>query len=347
MSSAFDVTPDLMLSDELRPRELIETAVLAEHLGYRTLWYTDQRFWRDCYSGLTLISQHTNRLHLGPGVNDPYTRHPATIAMAIATLDELTEGRARLGIGIGGSGIAQMRLPKERPVRALQEAIEMIKLMLSEPDVHYDGELYKLIDGGLGFTPYRSEIPTYVATHSPQTLRLSGRLAEGVLLGNIARGDAVNDAVAHVRNGEQAAGREPGSTIINLRLEALVSDNPEPALQEMKRRFAYRMMASYPHWDYLARLHVTPSEEMRDAAEARDLDQIISLLSNDDVRSTTLVGTKDEVVEQLGDLMVSGTYEVTIRPYSVSGSSIRETIVSFAQDVWPRVAERLRNEDHS
>lgn len=342
MIDSFDNSPDVMLSDELEPGELIDLAVMAEELGYRSLWYTDQRFWRDCYSGLTLVSQHTNRMNLGPGVNDPYTRHPATIAMAIATLDELSGGRAKLGLGIGGSGIAQMRLPKERPVRALQEAIELVKLMLRGSEVHYEGEIFHLVQGGLGFAPVQNTIPIYVATHSPQTLRLSGRLADGVLLGNMARKEAVDDAIAHVRQGEQRAGREPGSTIINLRLETLVSDDPEPALLEMKRRFAYRMVMSYPHWDYLARLHVTPSAEMRLAAENKNLDQMINLLTNEDVRSTVLVGTRKEVAEQLGDLMTSGSFEVTIRPYAVADSNFGETIEAFAQSVWPDVVERVR-----
>src|SRR5512142_1569375 len=141
-----------MLSDELATTDFLKLVELAERVGYGELWYTDQRFWRDAYQGLALAAQHSHALRLGPGVNDPYTRHPATIAMAIATLDEISGGRAQLGLGVGGSGIAEMRLPKDKPVRALREAIELIRAMLTGERVDYDGEIFHLDGGRLGFT---------------------------------------------------------------------------------------------------------------------------------------------------------------------------------------------------
>src|SRR5262249_40428485 len=88
-------------------------------------WYTDIHFQRDCYMGLSLAAQHTRRLLLGPRVSEPYSRHPAQIASAIATLDDLSGGRAQLGLGIGtDSGVGQFGIAHERPVRALRESIE-------------------------------------------------------------------------------------------------------------------------------------------------------------------------------------------------------------------------------
>ena len=80
--------------------ELVGLARLCEDLGYRSFWYTDVRFGRECYVGLSAVASHTSRLRLGPGVSDPYTRHPAMTATAIATLDELSSGRAMLSISL-------------------------------------------------------------------------------------------------------------------------------------------------------------------------------------------------------------------------------------------------------
>jgi 5,10-methylenetetrahydromethanopterin reductase len=239
--------PGVMLSDELPPDRFIALVELADSLGYSELWLTDQRFWRDCYMGLALAARHSQRLLLGPGVNDPFTRHPATKAKAIATLDEQSQGRAPLGLGVGGSGIREMRLAKERPVRALQEAIELVRAMLTGETVYFPGELFHLEGGRLGFSPHTREVPIFVASHSPQVLRLCGRLADGVLLGNVAHRDGLAEAVQVVRDGEAAAGREQGSVVIDLRLEACISDDGEAALAAMRRRFAVRLLSTFPH----------------------------------------------------------------------------------------------------
>jgi 5,10-methylenetetrahydromethanopterin reductase len=326
-----------MLSDELRPRDLIELVELTDSLGYGTFWYTDQRFWRDCYAGLTLAAVHSRHLKLGPGVSDPYTRHPAGIAMAIATIDEISDGRAMLGLGVGGSGIKQMQLPKERPVRALREAIELIRLMLAGGKVGYHGELYQLVDGSLGFAPVNRQIPIYVASHSPQVLRLTGQLADGVLLGNMARASAVDEAAAHVRQGEQHAGRGAGAASIHLRLEACISDDEQAALKAMKRRFAARLLASYPRWEYLERLGVVPGEALQAAAAAGAVPAMAEALSDADVRTTALVGDADAAAQQLAGLLTPDVAGVTIRPYACEGQGLDVTIQCFAERVWPRV----------
>lgn len=336
--------PGLMLSDELAPHELIRLVELAEAVGYSEFWYTDQRFWRDCYMGLAIAAQHSRRLRLGPGVSDPFTRHPAGIAMAIATLDELSEGRAQLGLGVGGSGIAQMRLPRERPVRALREAIELIRMMLTGEVVRYDGELFHLDNGKLGFPPVRPAIPISVASHSPQVLRLCGRGADGVLLGNMANRAAIIEATQLVRDAEQSAHRPAGSVAINLRLEACIADDEGAALAAMKRRFGARLIASYPHWEYLERLGVDPSAALRDAAGAKAINAVVASLTDDDVRTTALVGSAATVANQLAALLTPDVARVTIRPYPCAGQGLAATIEAFMTQVWPVVGRATHEE---
>jgi 5,10-methylenetetrahydromethanopterin reductase len=328
----------VMLPDELPPDQFIALVELAESLGYAELWLTDQRFWRDCYMGLVLAARHSQRLLLGPGVNDPFTRHPATIAMAIATLDELSHGRAQLGLGVGGSGIREMRLPNQRPVRALREAIQIIRAMLSGEAVDFSGDIFHLDGGRLGFSPVSASIPTFVATHSPQVLRLCGRLVDGVLLGNIAHPAGVEEAILLVRDAERAAGRASGSTVIDLRLEACVSDDEDAALAAMKRRFAVRLLATYPRWNYLDRLRVKATPGLRATAEAKNLDAAIASLTDADVMATALVGSADRVSDQLRPLLALDVERLTIRPYPCAGQNLDATMSVFAERVWPAVA---------
>src|SRR5204862_1100180 len=93
-----------LLNAEYPAGELAELGRLAERLGYRHLLYTDVRLFRECYLGLAAMATATRSILLGPGVTDPYSRHPAVTASTIATFDELSGGRALLAFGLGGTG---------------------------------------------------------------------------------------------------------------------------------------------------------------------------------------------------------------------------------------------------
>lgn len=330
--------PGLLLWSTIDARELIDLVEFADTSGYSELWYTDIRFQHECYMGLTLAARHSERLLLGPGVSDPYSRHPALIAMAMATLDQISGGRALIGLGTGGSGLAEMGVPKHRPVRALQEAIELIRAMLTGQPVDYVGELYRLQDTGLGFEPLRPVIPLFVATHSEQVLRLSGRLADGVLLANMARPAAVERAVGILRKAEHEAGRERGSVAVHLRLETCISTEEERALDAMRHRFATRLCRTFPRWDYLDELEVRPSGTARQAAQAGDVRGVAAELSAADVRATGLVGSARTVTEQVRRLLDGNVDKVTIRPLAAPGEHLLGTVGAFAEDVWPAVA---------
>ena len=84
----------LLLLPSRPAAELVDLAVGAERLGYDDFWLADERFFREVYTVLGLAAARTSRLRLGPGVTDPYSRHPALTAMAIATLDEVSAGLA-------------------------------------------------------------------------------------------------------------------------------------------------------------------------------------------------------------------------------------------------------------
>src|SRR4051794_18965122 len=109
----------------------MEYAHHIEDLGLGTLWYADERFYREPYVGLAACALATSRLLLGTCVTDPYTRHPALTAAAIASLDELSNGRAVLGLGAGISGYNNLGITLERPAIRLREAITMVRRLLA------------------------------------------------------------------------------------------------------------------------------------------------------------------------------------------------------------------------
>jgi 5,10-methylenetetrahydromethanopterin reductase len=226
-------------------------------------------------------------------------------------------------------------------VRALREAIELIREMLTGRKVNYTGSMFQLLDAELGFKPGRPTIPVFIATHSPQVLTLAGRLADGVLLANMGRREAVVNATRILREAEASSGRPRGSVAVHLRLETCISDDEEAALDVVRRRFAVRLVNSYPRWQYLDELGIEPTPALRAAAEAKDHAGVGAQLSAEDVRASTLVGSVDQVASHLASVLTPEVSKITIRPLAAAGENLSQTISRFVDDVWPRVVNHV------
>src|SRR5690242_2590855 len=124
------MTIDLLILGNAPMDTMLKRVRLAEDNGYDIAWLADERFYREVYSCLTSFALNTRRIRLGPCVTDPYARHPALTAMAIATLDELSGGRAVLGVDAGISGFAEMGVERLKPARAIRETVELVRLLL-------------------------------------------------------------------------------------------------------------------------------------------------------------------------------------------------------------------------
>ena len=334
-------SPGLLLHADHSLAELGRLGRLAEDLGYRTLWYTDVRFGRECYLGLASIAARTGRLLLGPGVTDPYTRHPAITAAAIATFDEVCGGRALLGLGVGGQGFRELGLERPRPLAALRETVEIVRALLRGERVDSAGKVASLRGGRLTFTPPRDRIPIYFATHGAQVSRLAGRLADGVLIANTLHPRMLSSYVERVEAGLAGAGRTMAGFDLGLRVEACISADFEAAFSVMRRRMAARLIGQYPHWDYLDALGVRMPEAFRAVAARKDesaAGEAAPFLPREIVEATALAGDPEHVARQLAGVLRPEVGSVTIRPHCVPGGSVDDVIRAFAEEVLPRVA---------
>src|SRR6202162_4330973 len=219
------MTLDLLMLGNEPTSVLVERAKLAEASGYDTVWLAGERFYRELYTCLALFSANTTRVRLGPCVTDPFARHPALTAMAIATIDEISDGRAVLGIGAGISGFAELGIRPQKPARAIRESIELIRALLRSEQVGVAGEVISFGSGRLSFSPLRSEIPIYVASNGPLGQRSAGAIADGAIMeacGSVAEVAAFR---SEVERGETAAGRAKGSVRLVARLNACIADD--------------------------------------------------------------------------------------------------------------------------
>src|SRR5438093_3166722 len=116
----------LLLLPSRPASELSDLAARAEALGYDDFWLADERFFREVYALLALAATRTRRIRLGPCVTDPFSRHPALTTMAIATLDEISGGRAILVFGAGVDCFREVGVTARQLDDAIRGAVVLI-----------------------------------------------------------------------------------------------------------------------------------------------------------------------------------------------------------------------------
>ena len=195
----------------LKPEHSIaQSAALArraEELGFDYGWLFDSHvLWRDPYPLLTMMAGATKRLRLGTCVTNPATREPSVTASALATLDEISGGRMDLGIGRGDSARRVLGKPPTT-LATLEEAVGVIRDLVEGRSVEYEGTELTLPWTG----PWK--LPVWIAGYGPQALKMTGRIADGVIL-QLADPDLVAWFVSQVRAASVAAGRSPSTVAV-------------------------------------------------------------------------------------------------------------------------------------
>jgi 5,10-methylenetetrahydromethanopterin reductase len=336
-----------MLGDAPVPT-LLKRARLAEAIGYDAVWLADERFYREVYSCLTHFAGHTSRVLLGPCVTDPFSRHPALTAMAIATLDEVSGDRAILGIGAGVSGFAELGINRKKPARAIRETIEVIGALLRGGSVDYQGEVIKLHFGRLSFRPPRSAIPIYVASNGPLGQRVAGAVADGAIMEACASVREAEAFSAEVAAGAARAGRDPKGIKRIARLNTCIAPDGRTARNAVRPSVARYLGAGRLRSKTLEVQGLKlPAEALQAvtgvpyAAGVAPYLSLLPLVTDRHVDALTLTGTIAEVTDHVAALFGAGVDGIIIRPFAPEGGTIEETIVSFGSTVWPRVMTAL------
>jgi 5,10-methylenetetrahydromethanopterin reductase len=224
-----------------RPAASVVRAVIeAEGLGAEIAFVAEDINCRDAFQLAALAAGATQRIRLSTGVVNPYTRNPTSLAMAVATLDEVSDGRASLGLGTSSPALieGQMGIPSEGSVAVMREATEIIRGLLAGSTVTYQGSRYAYRDAALDVRPVQTRVPIFYAAMGPKMLRLAGRLADGVLLNVGASTDYIQWAVRQIAVGAAEANRDAGEITIAAWLTAYIVDDRDEGLQRAKEWLA-------------------------------------------------------------------------------------------------------------
>ncbi|MBS1888671.1 MAG: LLM class flavin-dependent oxidoreductase [Actinobacteria bacterium] len=319
--------------------EIVELAAEAEALGCRTVWVNDDRLQKDVFTVLAAIAAGTTELRLGPGVTNPYSRHPALVASAIATLDELSGGRAVLGLGAGGTNHRMLGIERRAPASALREALAVIRGLLAGEEVSVDGKVVHTDGARLDFTPPRADLPIYIGARGPKALEAAGELADGAIVGNVAGAAGWRYALERVDTGARRADRDPAELAMVAWVACAVSEDADAALDAVRPLVATSLVTSRPILDQLG-VEMPPGfaavmEEEGWSLSRDSVTRAAAEVPADIVGRFAIAGTAAECRHQVEELLshTPRIGELVAIPFAVPGQSTAEVVRRFAGEV--------------
>jgi 5,10-methylenetetrahydromethanopterin reductase len=322
-----------------RLTELASLAASIERLGCDWLWINEDRLQKDSFSVLAALANSTTSIRLGPGVTNPFTRHPALIASAVATLDELSGGRAVLGLGAGGTNHRMLGLERRAPASALRDAVTVIRSLIAGDTVTVEGDTARVRDAELDFEPVRDRIPLYIGARGPKILELAGEVADGVIVGNVATATGWRYALERIGAGAKRAGRETGEVELIAWLYTSIDDDSEAARAAVRHMVATSLVTSRPILEQLG-VQLPPrfAQEM-ERAEWQLSSSVIgpasALVPDELIGKFALAGTSSECRESLSRLLdaVPEITGVVTVPFATRGSGRAQVVERFMTEV--------------
>lgn len=317
----------------------VQLVVLAEELGYDYAWLPDQTFFRDPYVMLGLCAARTNRIHLGVGVTNPYTRHPSIAARAVATFDEVSRGRAVLGIGAGNNKelLGPLGIDQGRIALKCREMLLVVREMLSGRPVVFRGEEFTVDSAQIEFDA-RPDLQLYLAGRGPMILATAGEVADGAIIGGLCSEKGLAYAFDLIEGGATKAGR----TLSELDIVSWVTvhlTNQRKAVLDNLRPVVGHIMGGAPEVvlrtlgfepEFVALLKKKYSEGGPQAVAPMITDQAIDAFA--------IVGDADECTERIRQLEKWGVTQLSLLMPPGTTDDYAVILKAFAAEVMPEFA---------
>lgn len=303
--------------------QVAEHARAADESGFEQMTMIDsQNLSRDVYSMLTVAALNTKRIRLGTGVTNPFTRHPTVTANAIASLNELSGGRAFLGVGGGLSSVWTMGI-KTQPLRDVRAMVEFIRGYMSGEEAEYKG-------AKIHSEWVRQTVPIYIGSGGPKSLYQAGQIADGVIATGV-HPDVVRWRVGQIRKGAEDAGKDPSAIDIWARTIVYVTDEPkenalpetghyatqagyqvlnEEHFAELRARLEEEQPGIIDEFKAVSEAYEPYAHEAKNAVHGRFATQRV-------VDFFHLVGTADEITERIHELGECGVTTISCVLYTL------------------------------
>ena len=304
----------LRLNNDLPVRDYVTLAQAAEAVGFDQFWVSNDLFLRSDLVILSAVAQATQKLEIGTGILNPYTIHPAEMAMIAATLDELSGNRFNLGIAAGaGEFLKWIGLEQTKPLAATRETILAVRRLLQGERVALDGEFMQWQEEAYLRFPAPRVTPIYVGAMGPKMLTLAGELADGVLP-LLFPPEHYFAVQPYLEQGSATRAPELPPLDFAACIWVSLAEDRAQARQVLAQKIAYYGHALGPL--ILERLGLT-QEDFRPIEQAmmveRDEAKAISLVDERMLR-IGVVGEPSDVIERLEPLVAAGATHLSFGP---------------------------------
>jgi 5,10-methylenetetrahydromethanopterin reductase len=293
--------------------EMVSLARRAEKAGFDSVWVAETRLTRDAVTPVAAIALGTERLRVGTGIVNVYTRGAVLLALTFATLDELAPGRVVMGLGAGSPLVlAPQGITFDRPLTRLREYCEVIPRLIAGEAVSFRGQTVDLReariedvlsrDGGAG---PRARIPLYLAATGPRAVEYAGEVADGIILNVCLPTGYVRErreriAVAAQRAGRSAADIDVGMCIVTS------PHRDAGAGRDAARRFLAVYLSMFPNVARETGLDPALVEKLRSTFADGGVDQAAPLIGDEVVELLTAAGSVEDCRRRLDEYRAAG-----------------------------------------
>ncbi|MFI9775284.1 LLM class F420-dependent oxidoreductase [Streptomyces sp. NPDC051956] len=314
----------------------------ADKLGYAVCWAAEA-YGSDAPTVLSYVAAQTERIDIGSAIMQIPARQPAMTAMTAATLDSLSGGRFRLGLGVSGPQVSEgwYGVKFDKPLARTREYVDIVRRAMSRERLSYEGEHWTLpLAGGPGkplrltVHPERERIPLYIAAIGPKNLEQTGEIADGALLIFPAAEHLEETALTHLRAGREKAGRTlEGFDVVPTLPLALGADKDVPALADMFRPYTALYVGGMGSrkqnfYNQLAQRmgYEKEAAEIQDKYLGGDKEGAGAAVPHQLIDSTTLLGSVERIAERMQAYAAAGVTTLTLAP---AGFTLDERIAAL------------------
>ena len=292
-------------------KKVVEYCKLAENKDIDYAWITNHYNNRHCYAVLTAVAQATTTMKMGPGIMNAFADTPAAMASFACTLNEISDGRAVLGIGPGDlSTLPKLCINPEKPVGRLGDAIDTIRELTSGAELKKSGKAFFDYDGAklTGVTlPGKKGIPIYVGAQGPKVLELAGLKGDGALI-NASNPKDFEVAIPIIKGACDSIGKKGFDVGA---YTALSIDKDEKKAKKAAKIVSAFIAAGSPEALLLRHgLDLNNVAKIKDALARFDFKSVNELVTDAELNAFTICGTPDTIRQKCEDLTAAGVTQI-------------------------------------
>jgi 5,10-methylenetetrahydromethanopterin reductase len=309
--------------------ELLDAVALADSLGYYGCYSADEIYHKDAWLLFAAAAKRTERIRLGPCVAPIYMREPTYVAQLAATLDELSDGRAEVVFGIGNIAMLEqygIEWRGTRPIGRLAEAHQVMRTILDEGAIDFDGDFYSYTGVTTAARPVQEHLPLKIgAMGGPRSMELAGEIADGLHAACAYSPEALGYAAEHFRIGTERAGRSIAELDLGNSLLGAIAPDGDVARRAGRILAAFYIPSMPPA--LLERHGIEPDavRPVTDAFAAGDVGRALEATPEEVADRIMVAGTPEDWVSWLTDVyapaglthaLVSFTDPFTLRAWA-------------------------------